>query len=84
MRPLAIWTSWGRTSTFLSSTSNSEARISSGQYMVSRTSTSSLNRRVHRCSFSRKATFATATLPSSAIDRRSSVYALTPCSSGTT
>ena len=83
MRVRAIWTSWGRTLTSLSSSSKSASRISSGQYMVSSTNTLSTNRSVARCSLSRNDTLATPTLPSSDMASRSSEYALTPVSSGT-
>jgi len=82
MSCLAISTSLGRTLPS-DAVSKSAARISSGQYIVSRTKTSSLNRSAARCSLSRKLTLAIPTLFSSASALRRSAYALAPVSSGT-
>src|SRR4029453_5241192 len=58
----AMSTSFSRTFSSAGTVSNSAARTSSGQYIVSRTNTSSLNRSADRCSLSRKLTFAIPTL----------------------
>ena len=68
----AMSTSFSRTFSSAGTVSNSAARTSSGQYIVSRTNTSSLNRSADRCSLSRKLTFAIPTLRSSESALRSS------------
>ena len=82
MSASAIFTSSSRISTSPSSSSNSAARISSGQCIVSMTSTPSLGRKVARCCFSRIVTLAMATTPFSSRARWKIRYALRPVLSG--
>ncbi len=78
----AMSSSWSRTVASTSTPPKSASRISSGQYMVSRTNASSLKRSADRCSLSRKLTFAIPTLFTWLMASRSSAYALAPVSSG--
>jgi hypothetical protein len=68
----AISTSCPRAFELTSASPNSASRISSGQYIVSSTNASSLNRSAARCSLSRKLTLAMPTLLSWLIASRSS------------
>ena len=79
----AISSSFGRIFAETSTPPKSASRISSGQYMVSRTKASSRKRSAARCSLSRKLTLAIPTLPDRLSASRSSAYALAPVSSGT-